>query len=147
MEARMQSFRMFRFIMIFYLIVHVRAMKADEKGRRQLCRYWCRTIDHRYYCCPSGEAGNWLKYVWHSFLNPLWMVAVESPPLELLLPEIFVHEKETKKYCPPLRIHCPRTYDWYSPSPTSCDDDEDCDKKEKCCYDVCLEHKTCKHIE
>ncbi|KAK1130690.1 hypothetical protein K0M31_018804 [Melipona bicolor] len=137
---------MSRFIVVFYLAIYVCAMKADEKDHGQLCRYWCRTIDHRYYCCPSGKAKSWLEYIWHFFLYPL-MIAVEPPLIEFAWPEIYVREEEPEKHCPPLRAHCARTYDWLSPPPILCNDDKDCDKWEKCCYDICLEHKICKQAE
>ncbi|XP_033348247.1 uncharacterized protein LOC117232746 [Bombus vosnesenskii] len=141
------EFKMFRLIVIFCLIVHVCATEAHWKGYRPLCRYWCRTIDHQYYCCPSGKAESWAEYIWYSFLHPwLLMITVEFAPIDTFWPEN-VHEEETGEHCPPLRTHCLRTYDWYSLPPTSCHGDEDCDKWEKCCYDVCLEHKTCKHAE
>ncbi|KOX75805.1 hypothetical protein WN51_12593 [Melipona quadrifasciata] len=103
-------------------------MKADEKDHGQLCRYWCRTIDHRYYCCPSGKAKSWLEYIWHFFLYSL-MIAAEPPLIEFAWPEIYVREDE--KHCPPLRAHCARTYDWLLPPPILCNDDKDCDKWEK----------------
>nr|AAQ15293.1 PET15 [Panulirus argus] len=30
--------------------------------------------------------------------------------------------------------------------PTICEFDYQCSKTEKCCYDVCLKHKTCKRV-
>ncbi|CAK9811631.1 hypothetical protein ANTPLA_LOCUS7102 [Anthophora plagiata] len=133
----------FSTIVSLYRIYPIRAY-GREPGH--FCRYWCRTIDHRYYCCPSGKEESWPKYIWHSFLYPWLWRAGESILADTFTSEIIVHEKETEKHCPPLRTYCPRSYDWYSP-PTSCSDDEDCNGREMCCYDVCLEHKTCKHGE
>ncbi|CAK9800838.1 hypothetical protein ANTQUA_LOCUS2593 [Anthophora quadrimaculata] len=128
------------------LCLAVYPMRAYGREPGHFCRYWCRTIDHRYYCCPSGKAESWPEYIWHSFLYPwLWRTG-ESILADTFESEIIVHEKETTKHCPPSRTYCPRSYDWYSP-PTSCSGDEDCNGREKCCYDVCLEHKTCKHAE
>nr|XP_034188058.1 uncharacterized protein LOC117607916 [Osmia lignaria] len=109
--------------------------------------YWCKTMDDRYYCCPSGKSESWMEYVWYNFLYPLlWTNAEESPSFHLPWREVYIEKEiETKKHCPPLRTHCPRSYDWYMP-PISCDEDEDCHEWEKCCYDVCLEHKICKHV-
>ncbi|XP_076761426.1 uncharacterized protein LOC143429636 [Xylocopa sonorina] len=137
------------FFVIFCLIVHVTcAASSHEKDHGENCRYWCRTIDHRYYCCPNGKPESVTEYIWHSLLYPwLWTRAVESLPIEPFLPEIFVHKEEIKKHCPPLRVHCPRSNDWHSSPPISCHDDEDCHGWEMCCYDVCLEHKTCKPAE
>ncbi|XP_076645012.1 uncharacterized protein LOC143354639 [Halictus rubicundus] len=126
--------------------------RGHPKEHGTVCRYWCRTSDHRYYCCPSGKQ-DWHGHGWHTIFYPwLWIgaaaggVADQLSPFLSHWPEVSVTERETKKHCPPLRTHCPRTYDWYTP-PNSCDSDSDCGKSEKCCYDVCLEHKTCKLSE
>lgn len=123
---------------IFFIFVYV--------GHAKSCRYWCKTHDHRYYCCPSGKSESWHGMSWPTFSIPwFWFNFGESHW------HPFVHspweKKKAKKHCPPLRSHCPRSYDWYD-MPTFCDDDEDCHhSSDKCCYDVCLEHKTCKPAE
>ncbi|KAJ8679252.1 hypothetical protein QAD02_015039 [Eretmocerus hayati] len=45
--------------------------------------------------------------------------------------------------CPKIRPSCPRGSSWLKP-PASCGEDGDCSSGEKCCFDVCLDHKTCK---
>lgn len=117
------------------------------KAYMRSCKYWCKMGDHpnRYYCCPNGKGDSSSEYSWHSFLFPWFWLGiagverhVEQPWHELMM--------KPKKHCPPLRAHCPRAYEWYKP-PKHCDSDHECDEGEKCCYDVCLEHKTCKVAE
>ncbi|KAL2742563.1 crustin 4 [Vespula maculifrons] len=114
-------------------------------GETKSCRYWCRTHDLRYYCCHNGKSETWKDIMWPSFSIPwFWFNFGESHWHPLVHPS---WEKKMKmKHCPPLRSHCPRSYDWYD-LPMLCDDDDQCQNKEKCCYDVCLEHKTCKPAE
>ncbi|XP_053985862.1 uncharacterized protein LOC128880144 [Hylaeus volcanicus] len=145
-------FSRMRFLLASLLFVaYVCSTKGHGKDHDRHCRYWCKTSDHRYYCCPTGKHEGWMEHVWRFFLHPwLWISVGEFPLSHSSWPEIVVTEIETekkaKKYCPPLRAHCPRTYDWYSP-PSLCHRDDDCDEWEKCCLDVCLGHKTCKSAE
>lgn len=142
-------FRMHRLFTILALICCIYAVTGHRKKGHETCRYWCRTAHHQYYCCPSGEHDKWIGHDWHAILHPLLWITAATAELSLFhsdWPEVSVTERETEKHCPPLRTHCPRTHDWYMP-PISCDADADCDKGEKCCYDVCLEHKTCKQSE
>ncbi|XP_076167799.1 uncharacterized protein LOC143146923 [Ptiloglossa arizonensis] len=129
---------------ILLFVAYVWLTKGHGKDHEHHCRYWCKTSHHRYYCCPTGKHESWMKHAWRSFLYPwLWINVDESPLSYPSWPEIVVTEKETETHCPPLRSHCPRTYDWYLP-PSVCHHDDDCGEWEKCCPDVCLEHKTCK---
>ncbi|XP_071552780.1 uncharacterized protein [Panulirus ornatus] len=45
--------------------------------------------------------------------------------------------------CPPVRPQCPRVGVSFRP-PTTCSHDSKCPGSEKCCYDTCLGHHTCK---
>ncbi|XP_076231050.1 uncharacterized protein LOC143177134 [Calliopsis andreniformis] len=131
------------------LIAYLSSIKGYSIGHEKFCRYWCKTSDDRYYCCPTGKKEGWMEYAWHSFLYPwLWISTNEPPIFYPWWSEVFIEDKdkETTKQCPPLRTECPRSYDWYLP-PVLCHHDKDCDQSEKCCHDVCLEHKTCKHGE
>ncbi|KAK7069147.1 hypothetical protein SK128_007987 [Halocaridina rubra] len=44
--------------------------------------------------------------------------------------------------CPPVRLQCPPVR--YFGPPIICSNDSKCPGSEKCCYDTCLEHHTCK---
>ncbi|KAL7295564.1 hypothetical protein TKK_0011204 [Trichogramma kaykai] len=132
------------------------------------CKYWCKE-GKQYYCCPSGKKKKsmwswsleemmddswlWTTTPWISYLLPVifqrssWAPAkpMHHPPLEhAVAEEEEVVEEEVKKSCPEIRPSCPRSiYEWSKPKP--CDGDDECDGHlEKCCYDVCLEHKSCK---
>ncbi|KAL6254337.1 hypothetical protein P5V15_014386 [Pogonomyrmex californicus] len=124
------------------LLLFVVLKKASVKS----CKYWCRMNDHRYYCCPSGKSDSSSRYDWHSFFFPwLWLGITTEPRVERPWYELMIKWKP-KKHCPPLRAYCPRIYEWYKP-PDPCNDDHECEEWQKCCYDVCLEHKTCKNAE
>jgi len=45
--------------------------------------------------------------------------------------------------CPPVRPQCPPTRAGFRP-PTQCSNDSRCPGAEKCCFDTCLQHHTCK---
>jgi len=45
--------------------------------------------------------------------------------------------------CPPVRPQCPPTRAGFRP-PTQCSNDSRCPSAEKCCFDTCLQHHTCK---
>ncbi|XP_047501234.1 glycine-rich cell wall structural protein 2-like [Penaeus chinensis] len=45
--------------------------------------------------------------------------------------------------CPPVRPQCPPVRSGYRP-PNQCSNDSKCPGYEKCCYDTCLQHHTCK---
>jgi len=106
------------------------------------CKYWCK-MGNKYYCCPSGKSESWLEHSWSSLFYPwLWF---DEPHIEHPWHEMMM-KLPPKKHCPPLRAQCPRTYEWYRP-PELCHSDDECHEWEKCCYDVCLEHKTCKDAE
>ncbi|XP_042888360.1 uncharacterized protein LOC122263801 [Penaeus japonicus] len=45
--------------------------------------------------------------------------------------------------CPPVRPQCPPVRSGFRP-PNQCSNDSRCPGYEKCCYDTCLEHHTCK---
>nr|XP_027235946.1 keratin, type II cytoskeletal 1-like [Penaeus vannamei] len=45
--------------------------------------------------------------------------------------------------CPPVRPQCPPVRSGYRP-PNQCSNDSKCPGYEKCCYDTCLKHHTCK---
>lgn len=107
------------------------------------CKYWCKTGNHHYYCCPSGKSESWSEHSWHSFFFPWFWPGIDEPHVEHPWHEM-ITRWASKKHCPPLRPHCPRTYEW---PPELCHSDDECDKGQKCCYDVCLEHKTCKDAE
>lgn len=46
--------------------------------------------------------------------------------------------------CPPVRPTCPSVRSDLPPTP--CTNDAYCPGTDKCCYDVCLEHRTCKPV-
>lgn len=121
-----------------FLLMSIFLAKAYVKS----CKYWCK-LGNRYYCCPSGKSESWSEHGWHSLLFPWFWFGIDDQQDESPWHEII---KKPKKNCPPLRAHCPRTYDWYKP-PVFCESDDHCNDWEKCCYDVCLEHKTCKDAE
>merc|ERR1719175_133986 len=45
--------------------------------------------------------------------------------------------------CPPVRPQCPPTRAGFRP-PSQCSNDSRCPGAEKCCFDTCLQHHTCK---
>ncbi|CAL4114881.1 unnamed protein product [Meganyctiphanes norvegica] len=45
--------------------------------------------------------------------------------------------------CPPVRPQCPPTRAGFRP-PQQCSNDSRCPGTEKCCFDTCLQHHTCK---
>jgi len=45
--------------------------------------------------------------------------------------------------CPPVRPQCPPTRAGFRP-PAQCSNDSRCPGAEKCCFDTCLQHHTCK---
>merc|ERR1712198_720707 len=45
--------------------------------------------------------------------------------------------------CPPVRPQCPPTRAGFRP-PQQCSNDSRCPGQEKCCFDTCLQHHTCK---
>ncbi|CAL4159464.1 unnamed protein product, partial [Meganyctiphanes norvegica] len=45
-------------------------------------------------------------------------------------------------YCPPVRPQCPPTRGFLPPR--QCSSDGGCAGYDKCCFDVCLQHHTCK---
>ena len=45
--------------------------------------------------------------------------------------------------CPPVRPQCPPTRFGFRP-PQQCSNDSRCPGAEKCCFDTCLQHHTCK---
>ncbi|XP_076051103.1 uncharacterized protein LOC143031311 [Oratosquilla oratoria] len=48
--------------------------------------------------------------------------------------------------CPPVRSVCPLSDTFQPPNP--CFNDDDCyGEQDKCCFDTCLGHKTCKPIQ
>jgi len=46
--------------------------------------------------------------------------------------------------CPRPRPSCVNAFNFGSPQ--VCSDDSECGFKQKCCYDTCLEHHTCKPV-
>ena len=116
--------------------------------RSSSCKYWCKEDNNRrahYYCCPSGkpDASTRLsESMWPIMMSPLFWIGLISTSSA-------IHQIQTpmviKKTCPPIRTVCPRSHEWNEP-PQLCEHDSDCPgwSWEKCCYDVCLEHKVCK---
>ncbi|CAL4134592.1 unnamed protein product, partial [Meganyctiphanes norvegica] len=45
--------------------------------------------------------------------------------------------------CPPVRPECPPARQFIQP-PNPCTEDAQCSGSNKCCYDICLTHNTCK---
>lgn len=121
------------------LLLFIILAKAYAKS----CKYWCR-MDNRYYCCPSGKPDFLSEHGWHAFFFPWFWFGIEEPHVEH--PWHDTMKFKQKKHCPPLRAECPRNYEWYKP-PEFCESDHECNESEKCCYDVCLDHKTCKEAE
>lgn len=119
------------------LLLFIILTKAYVKS----CKYWCKMDNHRYYCCPSGKADFWLEHGWHTFFFPWFWFGIKEPHVEYPWQEM-----KPEKHCPPVRAHCPRSYEWYKP-PEFCESNHECNELEKCCYDVCLDHKTCKEVE
>ncbi|KAI4496994.1 hypothetical protein M0802_007942 [Mischocyttarus mexicanus] len=115
-------------------------------GETKSCRYWCRTQDLRYYCCNNGKNEMWKEPMWPFFPMPWFWFNFGETYWPHSTHSSWEMKKKMMKRCPPLRSHCSRSYDWYD-APMLCDDDDQCLSKEKCCYDVCLEHKTCKPAE
>lgn len=126
-----------RINLLFFLLLSIVLVKS--------CKYWCKVNNHRYYCCPNGKSESWSEHGWHSLFFPWFWLNIKENNDEPNWQEFMLKWKPEKE-CPPLRPNCPRTYGWYKP-PSFCDSDHDCDKWEKCCYDVCLDHKTCKDVE
>ncbi|RLU25224.1 hypothetical protein DMN91_003317 [Ooceraea biroi] len=140
--SRRDSFNM-RGSSLCLLLLLVVLAKAYIKS----CKYWCKIDNHQYYCCPSGKSGSWSERGWHSLFFPWFWFDVDEHPHVVEHPwHEMMMKWPAKKHCPPLRPHCPRSYEWYR-SPELCHSDHECHEWEKCCYDVCLEHKTCKDAE
>ncbi|KAG0722485.1 hypothetical protein GWK47_044400 [Chionoecetes opilio] len=79
------------------------------------CSYWCRTPEGQSYCCKD----------------------VHDPvPAEQSRPTV------KGGRCPVVRDVCPPTR-FFGP-PTTCAHDGDCGYTDKCCFDRCLGHHTCK---
>ncbi|CAL1673474.1 unnamed protein product [Lasius platythorax] len=127
---------------LYLLLLFVILTKAYVKS----CKYWCKMGHHRYYCCPNGKNDSSSEHSWHSFLFPWFWFGIVGSHAEHPWHEVEKMKWKPKKQCPPLRPQCPRMYEWYKP-PKYCDSDHECEEGEKCCYDVCLEHKTCKTAE
>merc|ERR1712106_580569 len=80
------------------------------------CSYWCQTPSRQYYCCeqPGQSLGNGGGG--------------------------FGGNKPGQ--CPAVRPQCPPVRNFRPPS--QCSSDSRCPGSEKCCYDTCLRHRTCK---
>ncbi|XP_043466121.1 uncharacterized protein LOC122500992 [Leptopilina heterotoma] len=113
------------------------------------CKYWCKTDKWEYYCCSSksekSREENPLKSMMGILIPHLWFA--------LGFPKIYHHEhiaweemkhQEHGRKCPPVRHACPRSNDWWYDAPIPCYNDDECISSAKCCFDICLNHKTCK---
>ncbi|CAL4171739.1 unnamed protein product [Meganyctiphanes norvegica] len=80
------------------------------------CRYFCQTPQRQYYCCE--QPGQSLGGGGGGF------------------------NSVKPGQCPPVRPQCPPTRGFRPPS--QCSSDSRCPGREKCCYDTCLRHQTCK---
>ncbi|KAG7156563.1 whey acidic protein-like isoform X2 [Homarus americanus] len=78
------------------------------------CRYWCRTPMGQSYCCEENSD-----------------------------PQISLSTRVKSGRCPPVRHQCPPVRS-FAIRPTQCSDDSRCPGRDKCCYDTCLQHHTCK---
>ncbi|CAL4149818.1 unnamed protein product, partial [Meganyctiphanes norvegica] len=78
------------------------------------CRYWCRTPQGQAYCCENSHQASSGGF---GFVKP--------------------------GQCPPVRPSCPPTGRSFRP-PSQCSSDGRCPGSEKCCFDTCLQHHTCK---
>jgi hypothetical protein len=119
------------------------------------CKYWCRD-GKTYYCCSNGRKSNeilsWVMEELFNLHDYFWFLANPWPIIfQRALPFSWSshdyspsdHVQETEGTCPEIRPFCPRSNDWEQP-PIRCDTDNECYHMQKCCYDVCLDHKTCK---
>ena len=141
------------------LLVILYIVSLATEGFTRPCKYWCKSSEREYYCCPEKyeNQDSWKKNSWGSTMTVL------IPQLLLALGwlrEMYHHgdhhendheyhssphwEEEPKLQCPSVRPVCPRKYDWWYDPPFHCDSDDDCGSSTKCCFDICLDHKTCK---
>ncbi|XP_015112698.1 uncharacterized protein LOC107038232 [Diachasma alloeum] len=131
----------------FFIVTVVVLLDSSYGGP---CRYWCKVHEDHYYCCPSGHPE-------HSKSEEKWASANFWAHIIGFLVDCTSHkhkehhaswslEPETpKSRCPPARSVCPRS--WNFDPPKLCDSDKACGPWEKCCYDICLDHKACKPAE
>ena len=133
-----------KLLVILYIVTLV------AEGIASPCKYWCKTADWKYYCCDVREEKTEKKNPWASSM------AILIPHLWFALgwPNHHVHDQDhqkkedkPKKMCPKVRDACPRSYDWWYGPPVYCHNDDECISSEKCCYDICLDYKTCKPAE
>merc|ERR1712179_69863 len=89
-------------------------------GQSSSCKYWCKTPGNQYYCCEGqnqqiGGGGGGIGG------GNVGTKPGFCPPV--------------RPSCPPTRIHGP---------PRQCSNDYSCSGRDKCCFDTCLQHHTCK---
>ncbi|CAL4063316.1 unnamed protein product [Meganyctiphanes norvegica] len=89
-------------------------------GQSGSCKYWCKTPQNQYYCCeqPGQQIGGG---------NPGGNVGTKPG------------------FCPPVRPKCPPTR--FGGPPRQCSNDYSCGGRDKCCFDTCLQHHTCKPVQ
>ncbi|XP_051166062.1 uncharacterized protein LOC127284590 [Leptopilina boulardi] len=111
------------------------------------CKYWCKTDNWEYYCCPKNDE----KPKEENSMTSMMGILIPHLWFALGFPKIYHHaqipweeKSEHVKKCPPVRHACPRSNDWWYDAPISCYNDDECISSAKCCFDICLNHKTCK---
>lgn len=120
-------------------------MSMAMLGFGKPCKYWCKTENWEYYCCPKSEEPKaekpWISMM--EILVPHLWFALGFPKLHHHAHVPWMEKAEHVKKCPPVRYSCPRSNDWYD-APIPCYTDDECFSSAKCCFDICLNHKTCK---
>jgi len=86
-----------------------------QQGGSSSCRYWCRNPQNQYYCCEGQN---------QQIGGGGGQVGTKPGS------------------CPPVRPNCPPTR-IFGP-PRQCSNDYACTGSDKCCFDTCLQHHTCK---
>ncbi|KAK7078796.1 hypothetical protein SK128_013928 [Halocaridina rubra] len=100
----------------------VTAVSGNNRFTGRGCRYFCKGPHGRYVCCeiPGQSLGQ----------TPINVHSVGFGFFGVIKPG----------YCPPIRPVCPGLKQF----PVPCTSDVQCAGLDKCCFDTCLEHHTCK---
>ncbi|OXU18772.1 hypothetical protein TSAR_013380 [Trichomalopsis sarcophagae] len=137
------------------LIVVLSLITTADTTPTWTCRYWCKEDRPKYFCCPSGKTIK--KNMFHWVMGELFdlhddpWTSISNNWIYYLWPIVFPRSSSSHDWntppptselegrCPDLRPQCPRDSD----PPTLCNEDDECGEGFKCCFDVCLDRKTC----
>lgn len=136
---------------IYYSIVIVLNCIIAMTSGVKTCRYWCKFGENEFYCCPTGNPEKLITESWSLISSPMFWIEILEHTMSW--PQFHLHSSSSNdntstknKYCPPIRSICSRKFDWEY-ALQLCHTDMDCDIKEKCCFDICIDNKVCKPAE